>query len=88
MHPDEITPERFASVVDAITAALDTLGTQADRAELLASITRAFEVWAIENETSPPQQAENTPSEREVFQSLASATRSYWLDMMAADGGR
>lgn len=85
MHADEITPERFASAVDAITA---TLGTQADRAELLASLTRAFEVWAIENETSPTQQAENTPSEREVFQSLASATRSYWLNMMAADGGR
>jgi hypothetical protein len=39
MHPDEITPERFAPAVAAITTALDTLDTQAERAELLATLT-------------------------------------------------
>ncbi|HPU04164.1 MAG TPA: hypothetical protein PLY47_09780 [Rhodoglobus sp.] len=80
MHPDEITPERFAPAVAAITTALDTLDTQAERAELLATLTRTFEVWVAENETSTP--------EHEVVASLASATRSYWLDSMSAGGDR
>jgi hypothetical protein len=81
MHTEEITPARFASAVAAVDATLGTLSGQADRAELLATLTRTIEVWVLENPDSSAQ-----PSEPEVLQSLSAATRSYWRATI--QGGR
>ena len=60
MHPDEITPERFAPAVAAITTALDTLDTQAERGELLAARCEQWLIGAKQRLEAARQQEPNT----------------------------
>lgn len=75
MNRPKVAPDRFASVVDAITASLPLLDTQADRAELLATMCSAYELWIHKN----IRPGTTRSPEYDVAHTLAESTRRYWL---------
>ncbi|WP_431031543.1 hypothetical protein [Plantibacter sp. RU18] len=89
MHESEVVPARFVSVVEALKEALGSIDTRADRAELMFALMRSFELWTKANVVEEPRtQVGTMATEHETAETLAEATRSYWLKCLGVDGAR
>ncbi|PRB11898.1 hypothetical protein CQ047_02255 [Microbacterium sp. MYb72] len=80
-----MVPTRFASAVDALNETLEALSARSDRAELVSVLMRSFELWLIAHVPEDPRtQVGTMATEHETAETLAAATRSYWMSCMAA----